>query len=371
MFVNMLAWRVEFGVDDLRAQPVSPWQDIRELLVPECTHATDKAGRPLYVAVYGPMDAERLTAEIAPPMQWVLEVHRLEQFDVLEQRLSVETGQRVTSLAWLLDASGCTLGHFGLMPWVRATSEVGQPYYPDFMGQLVVINVPSFFPVLWRVCGAWFDQRVRDEMCLLGSDYQHELRERIGAAGLCREYGGDCNKCGGHCAPSLQPFQDKQQQQRQQQQHEVAALLQSGTTPLRAHPPACLARPHHQHRPDSAPTTQQRPSAHNFHFRRGSGVLGRGRAGSERVLLTVVRARHWSWQWRYGRGCTAYRAREARGSGGGGARLQAICAGRRGGRRGGAVAPVKWWEQVAGQRGDSGSAVRQPGRTSEQCRAAQ
>ena len=109
MFINWLAWRVEFGVDDLRAQPVCPWQDVRDELIPERVHGTDRMGRPLYVAVYAPIDPERVMTELSTEMMWVLEVYRLEQFDALEQRLSVDTGHRVTQIAVLLDAGDCTL----------------------------------------------------------------------------------------------------------------------------------------------------------------------------------------------------------------------------------------------------------------------
>ena len=227
MFINWLAWRVEFGVDDLRAQPVCPWQDLRDELIPERVHSTDKAGRPLYVAVYAPIDPERVMTELSTEMMWVLEVYRLEQFDALEQRLSAETGRRITQIAVLLDAADCPLSHRALMPWVRTNSDVGQPFFPEFLGQLVLINIPSFFPMLWRIVSAWFDQQVRDKISLLGSDYQQEVRERIGVAGLCREYGGECDRCGGHCKPSLEKQRQKEAADKQQQQQQVAQFLQS------------------------------------------------------------------------------------------------------------------------------------------------
>ena len=228
-FINWLAWRVDFGADDLRAQPVGPWQDLRAELIPERIHNTDKMGRPLYVAVYAPIDPERFMTELSTEMMWVLEVYRLEQFDALEQRLSAETGRRVLEVAVLLDAADCTLAHRGLMPWVRTNSDVGQPYFPECLGQLSIINIPSFFPMLWRIASAWFDQQIRDKISLLGSNYQQELKERMGAAGLCKEYGGECSKCEGQCKPSFDKQRQKEASDREQQQQRVAELLQSST----------------------------------------------------------------------------------------------------------------------------------------------
>ena len=259
-FMNWLTWRVEFGVDDLRAQPVCPWQDVRDELIPERVHFTDKLGRPLYVAVYAPIDPERVITELSTEMMWVLEVYRLEQFDALEQRLSAQSGHRVTNIAVLLDAADCTMAHRGLMAWVQTNSDVGQPFFPEFLGTLTIINIPSFFPILWRIVSQWFDQQIRDKISILGSNYQHELSERIGLAGLCKEYGGQCTRCGGQCKPSLAAQHEKEAADKQKQREQVAHFLQSSQHHSdQAHVPA--KRTHTIDLPLPPPATPGHPTA--------------------------------------------------------------------------------------------------------------
>ena len=124
--LNTLAWRRQFGTDDLAAQPVCPWWEIhRSALIPERAHHTDSSGRPLVIACYGPINTERVLSELSLEMMFVLEVWKLESYRRLEQRLSEEAGRRVLQLSVVLDAAGCTLQHRHLMNWVNANSEVG------------------------------------------------------------------------------------------------------------------------------------------------------------------------------------------------------------------------------------------------------
>ena len=203
MFLNMLAWRVSFGVDDLASQPQCPWSDLRASLIPERMHHQDKDGRPLYIACYGPIDTDRVLALMTTEMMYVLETYRLEQHAKLEEAASAQHARRISQIAVILDAKGCTLHHRHLMKWVDANNHVGQPHYPEFLSQLFIVNIPSFFPVLWNVVKHVLDERVRQKVHLLGHHFQPELNDRLGAAHVPREWGGQCTQCNGPCLPSL------------------------------------------------------------------------------------------------------------------------------------------------------------------------
>jgi hypothetical protein len=123
--LNTLAWRKHFGTDDLAAQPVCPWWEIRSALIPERVHSTDSGGRPLVVACYGPINTDRVLSELSLEIMFVLEVWKLESYRRVEQQLSETAGRRVLQLSVVLDAAGCTLHHRHLMSWVNANNEVG------------------------------------------------------------------------------------------------------------------------------------------------------------------------------------------------------------------------------------------------------
>ena len=202
MFINNLAWRRAFGVDDLAAQPQCPFGDVRASLIPERVHHTDAHGRPLYIALYGPINTDRVLSLLSVDVMLVLEAYRLEQFAVLEQALSEQHRRRITQISVILDAQGCTLYHRHLMKWVSANSLVGQPFYPEFLCHLFIVNIPSFFPMLWNVVKRLLDERIQAKVHLLGHDYAGELCAKVGKDCVPREWGGACSRCeGGRCLP--------------------------------------------------------------------------------------------------------------------------------------------------------------------------
>ena len=117
-------------------------------------HYTDKDGRPLYIACYGPIDTDRVLSSMTTPMMYVLETYRLEHNSQLEAAESLTHHRRITQISVILDAKGCSLYHRHLMKWVDANNHVGQNHYPEFLFQLFIINIPSFFPTLWNVVNA-------------------------------------------------------------------------------------------------------------------------------------------------------------------------------------------------------------------------
>ena len=219
MFIDHLAWRSSFGVDDLSAQPQCPWADLRAALVPERIHHTDREGRPVYVACYGPIDVDRFLAEVSVDMMYVMEAHRLDRNAVLTQQQSEQHHRRITQISVVLDAGGCSLHHRHLMKWVEANDLVGQPNYPEFLYQLLFLNTPSFMPTLWSVVKRMLDERIRAKMSFLSSNYHAELEQRIGRDHLPREWGGTCTRCvGDHCLPRLEARDEAEERRKTQAQ---------------------------------------------------------------------------------------------------------------------------------------------------------
>ena len=215
MLLNHLAWRHSFGVDDLAAQPQCPWADLRATLVPERIHHTDRDGRPMYIACYGPIDTDRMLAEMTVDMMYVLETYRMERNTVLCQAESERCHRRISQISVILDAGGCTLHHRHLMKWVEANDQVGQPHYPEFLFQLLFVNTPSFMPMLWNVVKHMLDERIRQKICFLSHQYHAELEKRIGKDHLPREWGGTCTRCEGqHCLPRLEARDEEEERRK-------------------------------------------------------------------------------------------------------------------------------------------------------------
>lgn len=60
------------------------------------------------------------------------------------------------------------------------------------MGQLVIINAPSSFTVIWNVIKPWLSKETVAKVDILGSDYKRVLLDVVDADSLPTSLGGEC-----------------------------------------------------------------------------------------------------------------------------------------------------------------------------------
>ena len=206
-FVNNLAFRVSFGIDDLLAQPVCPFMDLHSCLMPERLHHTDADGRPVWLNWLGAVRTEELGHQHPAALSFITEIWLMEE-GLRAQKSSSETlGRRVSLFTVVLQGDGLSLAHRRLISLMEPVLWVDDNIFPECMQQLVIINAPPVFKVLWAIVSPMIDAQTRSKFCILGANYQDELRRRVGRQQLPRELGGDCSLCGdGPCLPALRDY---------------------------------------------------------------------------------------------------------------------------------------------------------------------
>jgi len=60
------------------------------------------------------------------------------------------------------------------------------------MGQLVIINAPSSFTVIWNVIKPWLSKETVEKVSILGNDYESALLDLVDADSLPELLGGKC-----------------------------------------------------------------------------------------------------------------------------------------------------------------------------------
>ena len=88
---------------------------------------------------------------------------------------------------------------FGLFWFANRHSPSLPPAWASRLGQLLIINAPASFTMIWSVAKRWLDQRTVDKVDILGTDYLPRVLELIDEENLptilggkctCEEYGG-------------------------------------------------------------------------------------------------------------------------------------------------------------------------------------
>ena len=72
----------------------------------------------------------------------------------------------------------------GVTASLQAISMLCSDHYPETLGKMFIINAPYFFQMAWAIIRRWLDDRTKDKISILGSDYKSTF-SRSGTSG-CR-----------------------------------------------------------------------------------------------------------------------------------------------------------------------------------------
>jgi len=76
-------------------------------------------------------------------------------------------------------------------PWTLRSPNCPS-YLRHSMGQLVIINAPSSFSVIWNVIKPWLSKETVEKVSILGNDYQPVLLDLVDPDSLPESLGGKC-----------------------------------------------------------------------------------------------------------------------------------------------------------------------------------
>jgi len=74
----------------------------------------------------------------------------------------------------------------------KLAAQVGSDYYPEIMGNTLIINTPMVFRGIWKVAKGFLDERTRKKIQVKGSDYLPTLLEFVEEDKLPTFLGGKC-----------------------------------------------------------------------------------------------------------------------------------------------------------------------------------
>jgi len=201
MVLDCVHWRrtvEDVGIEELyrRIDPYDfPWREEVFESWPMGFHKTDRLGRPVNIQSFGAMSAKRLYRHITPEEHWRTVLVNVESLlaEVLPAA-SAAAGRPIRQALVIIDLKGFGLAQFwALKSIARRSFEVSQSFFPETMGQMLVINAPASFTAIWTIVKPWLSPRTLDKISVLGTDQHHAaLRDLIDPENLPAALGGTC-----------------------------------------------------------------------------------------------------------------------------------------------------------------------------------
>jgi|LauGreDrversion4_2_1035121.scaffolds.fasta_scaffold479561_1 hypothetical protein len=90
---------------------------------------------------------------------------------------STLSGNRVDTAVIIFDCQGVTMSTIdsNCYKLIKFGSQIGSDYYPESMGLFFVVNAPTIFPLFWSIIKGWLNEKTRNRIKILGTNYKDEL----------------------------------------------------------------------------------------------------------------------------------------------------------------------------------------------------
>lgn len=181
-------WRVTEHVDDILAEP-SPNHKIIKQNYPHFYHKRGKNDEPVYYEKPGKINLKALKA--AGITLDDLMRNYLQVTEFLWQVIEQDDNKKCISV---VDVEGIGLSDFAgeAVEYVRKAASVSGKHYPERCAYIFVINVPSWFSVIWNTVKGMVDEVTREKVIIVRGKKKilEALQERIPMENIPEEYGG-------------------------------------------------------------------------------------------------------------------------------------------------------------------------------------
>ena len=77
---------------------------------------------------------------------------------------------------------------------LKRTVKIGSEYYPERTYKTLIINVPTWFSMVWNIVKTFLTERSVAKINILKGNYEEELRELIDSENIPVLYGGECGQ---------------------------------------------------------------------------------------------------------------------------------------------------------------------------------
>ncbi|KAJ8575932.1 hypothetical protein ON010_g3277 [Phytophthora cinnamomi] len=181
-------WRREEGVDQLLEEPSPHFKIIKENY-PHYYHKRGKNGEPVYYEKPGKINLKALKNAGLTLDDLMHNYLMITEF--LWQVIEQDDNRKGISV---LDVDGIGISDFAgeAVEYVRKAASVSGKHYPERCAYIFVINVPSWFSMIWNTVKGMVDDVTREKVIIVRGKKKifEALSERIPVENIPVEYGG-------------------------------------------------------------------------------------------------------------------------------------------------------------------------------------
>uniref|UniRef100_A0A7S2U720 CRAL-TRIO domain-containing protein n=1 Tax=Attheya septentrionalis TaxID=420275 RepID=A0A7S2U720_9STRA len=214
-YKETLKWRAEMGMDTIVTDPHPKFAIIKEHY-PHYYHLRGRNNEPCYYEIPPRMNLKALKKEDVKTDDLLRHFALTCEF----MWTLIEPSEEGKSI-YVIDLDGMGMRDFAgeAVDFVKKTSAFTAAHYPERSGSIFVINVPSWFSIIWSTVKPWVDPVTRKKIVILGygaDAITKALEEKIPLTNIPPEYGGQSMPLGE--SPEEAMFREKMERNNQRVQ---------------------------------------------------------------------------------------------------------------------------------------------------------
>eukprot|EP01110_Echinostelium_bisporum_P013814 TRINITY_DN996_c0_g1_i1.p1 TRINITY_DN996_c0_g1~~TRINITY_DN996_c0_g1_i1.p1 ORF type:complete len:266 (+),score=60.68 TRINITY_DN996_c0_g1_i1:119-916(+) len=201
MYDAYITWRTENNIDAVLSEGFCVDKELWQ----HSFHGHDKQGRPIFIERLGRTDVKKLT-KAGHTIDSCVRAHCFQQeyMAAMSEASSKINGQHIEQAVSIMDLDGSSVfTHLSSISreFYSRLAGIGQNYYPERLGKLVVVNAPRAFPMAWSFISPFLDEKTKKKIEIHSSTKSSSaaLAELIDKEFIPKEFGGECdceaNKC--------------------------------------------------------------------------------------------------------------------------------------------------------------------------------
>ncbi|XP_002964175.2 SEC14 cytosolic factor [Selaginella moellendorffii] len=197
MYEEFVRWHKEQSVDSVLEDFSYPELERVIEAWPQAWHKTDKRGRPVNIQLFSRLNVEALfevTSEerLIRRGLWVLEDLHQNKLPACSRDAGHHVG-RVTIVIDLKNVGISTFTNSRVRKILSHFAHVFSQYYPEYLGQVIIVNAPVSFKIVWQLLGPFMDEKTRKKISIHRGDGSESLLEAIDSEDLPAVLGGSCH----------------------------------------------------------------------------------------------------------------------------------------------------------------------------------
>lgn len=196
MLLQYEIWRKEEKVDELvKTFEFTELEKVADIY-PQYYHGVDKLGRPVYIEHFGKFNLNGLMAVTSMErMKTRLIVEYEKLLDSRFPACSQNSNTTIELSCTILDMKDVSVwGATKLYSFIREITQIGQNYYPEVMGKMMIVNAPYMFSGIWKIVSGMIDENTRKKIDVLSEkESVPKIMEVIEPRYVPKSLGGTCN----------------------------------------------------------------------------------------------------------------------------------------------------------------------------------